>query len=57
MLDISTQDIRNLSNIIGATNDGLSGADIKRCLADAGIEIYMMGKIKQDYTRLYIYDK
>ena len=50
MIDLTLQDIRNISNIIGDTNDGLSGADIKRCLADAGIEIYMMGKIKQDYT-------
>ena len=50
MLDISTQDIRNLSNIIGDTNDGISGADIKRCLADAGIEILDDGKNQTRYT-------
>lgn len=39
MLDLTTQDNWNLSDIIGNTSNGLSASDIKRSLEDAGGEV------------------
>lgn len=52
MIDLTLQDIRKISDIIGDTSSGLSGADIKRTLADSGIEILDDGKRqnRNEYT-------
>lgn len=50
MLDLTLQDIRKISDVIGDTGSGLSGADIKRTLADSGIEVLDDGKRQTGYT-------
>lgn len=50
MLNLTLQDIRKISDIIGDTGNGLSGADIKRTLVDAGIEVLDDGKRQTRYT-------
>ena len=52
MMDLTLQETRSLSNIIGDTDNGLSGADINRALQDVEIKYeYVSGDNKRD--RLY----
>lgn len=52
MIELTLQEIRSLSNVIGDTDNGLSGADINRALEDVGIEYKCVsGDNKRD--RLY----
>lgn len=50
MLDLTLQDIRMLSAIIGDTSNGLSGSDIKRSLEDVGIKVLDDGKSQTKYS-------
>ena len=50
MITLSLSDIRALSEIIGDTHNGLSHENIKRSLADSGIEVLDDGKSRTKYT-------